>query len=368
MWKNRLRALTLTLVCSASASAGEALNDQQWTAFDDKLTELQQSAKLPGMAAAVVKDGRLVWGKGYGFADANREIPVTLNTPFWIASVTKTFVGLTFLTLAEQGKIDLDDLAADTPNFTRTCEWLASTSIPFAEGLSCDAPIRIRHILHHQVSAPVGTTFMYNPIMYSRLSRYLEDKLGQGVDAVEGRHNILGQMIDKHILEPAGMTRTLASMWDKTKASVYVDLADGFEVNNKGQMRKLPQPDKHIPGGAGVVSTAADLAKYEIALQQGIIAGDSVAKKLHEPAAFEDGTVSPYGFGWYFEEYQGRQLMWHSGWDEDAGYSAIFLRVPNENMAFIVLANGEGLWWGNALTKAEIHKSEFAQLFLSVAL
>jgi hypothetical protein len=64
------------------------------------------------------------------------------------------------------------------------------------------------------------------------------------------------------------------------------------------------------------------------------------------------------------QEYQGRTLVWHSGWWDDA-YSALYLKVPSLDLTFIVLANSEGVWWDNPLDRAEVHRSEFAQAFLS---
>ena len=354
--------LLFTLMTGVQANTSST---SELTYFDQHLSELMAKKAIPGMSVAIVKDQQLMWSKGYGFADSNQEIAVTADTPFWVASVTKTFVGLAFLHLQANENISLQDLAADTPEFTGLCQWLANTTIPFAEGLDCSEPIRIRHILHHQVNQPVGDTFMYNPIMYSRLSRYLEHKLGEGVRAVEGRHNYLAQVIDATILAPAGMTRSMASMWDRRRALVYFDLADGFKVNEHGHKTKLPRPDKHLPGGAGVVSTALDLAKYDRAISSGRIVPASIRQSLLNPARFNNGERSPYGFGWYFQCYQGHKLMWHSGWDPDHGYSAILLRLPDKQLTLILLANSEGIWWGNPLDQARIQDSEFAQLFMA---
>lgn len=354
--------MLLMLLLGVSAQAMDNTVDE-FDEFSDALEQLRTSKSIPGMSVAIIKDNRLAWSQGYGFADNNNEIPITPDTPFWIASVTKTFVGLAYLHLQQDGKIQFEELAAKTPEFEGLCGWLAGTSIPFAKGLDCSESITIRHILHHQVNKSVGTSFMYNPIMYSRLSRHLEHGLGEGVRQVEGRHNYLAQTIDKYILDPADMTRTMASMWDRTKPLVYFDMADGFKVDDNGYKTRLKRPEKHIAGGAGVVSTVLDLAKYDIAISSAKIASGQIAKQLLQPAKFKDNSNSPYGFGWYFQCYKGEKLMWHSGWDPDNGYSAIHLRIPEQNMALIVLANGEGLWWNNPLDQAKIEDSPFAQLF-----
>lgn len=144
--------------------------------LSDKLDELRKQNLIPGMAAAVVYKDHVIWRQGWGYADQNRTREVTADTPFWIASLSKSFVALASLKLNQNEGLDLNQKATETPNFARTCNWLASTSIPFARGLDCNAPIRIKHILAHQVSQPVGTAFLYNPIMYSRLSRHIEYK------------------------------------------------------------------------------------------------------------------------------------------------------------------------------------------------
>jgi len=349
---------SLCIVCSDAHS-------DDWEEFKDQVSAFRVEKKIPGLAMAIVKDEQLAWSVGLGFADSNQTVPVTPDTPFWIASVTKTFVGLAYLHLEQQQKISFDEIAAKTPGFERQCRWLESTTIPFANGLNCDAKITIGNILHHQVNDPPGAHFMYNPIMYSRLSRHLEHKFGNGIDAVEGRHNYLAQVIDNEILGPAQMMRTMSSMWDRSKINIYFDLADGFKVDDKGRKTKLPRPDKHIAGGAGVVSTVNDLAKYDIAISQSVVVPEGADDKPHSPASFSSGKTSPYGFGWYFQCYQGVKLMWHGGWDPDSGYSALYLRAPEKGITLIALANSEsGLWWENSLTEPQVERSDLARLFL----
>lgn len=353
------------IAVSAAAQTGKlSTPDQELHAFAVELDLLRKEHRIPGLAVAVLRNSEVGLVKGYGFADRDRTVPVAPETPFWIASVTKSFVGLAFLHLEAEGRITLSDRAADTPGFDRLCQWLAGSNLPFGQDLRCDAPITIRHILNHQVQGDPGSAFQYNPIMYSRLSRYLEHKFGDGIDAVEGRHNTLARTIDSYILKPAGMTRTMSSQWDRSKIPVYFDMAQGFGVDENGNWIKRPSPGRHIAGGAGVVSTVADLAKYDIAIDTGVIAPPAIKTRLFAPARLNDGTVSPYAFGWYVQDFRGTRLIWHSGWDEEAGFSALYLKVPDRKLTLILLANGEGLWWGNALDKAEVESSPFAHAFL----
>lgn len=347
-----------------SARAEPAPFEKSLPAFEARLDALRREHKLPGLAVAIVKDRKLAWAKGYGFADADREVAVTPDTPFWIASVTKTFLGLLFLQLEADGKISLDDRINDVPKWMDLCEWLAGSDLPFGKDLRCNAPITIRNILNHTSNGQPGTRFLYNPVLYSRLSRYIEHKNGHSVDEVEGRHNTMAQLVEARILGPAGMRRTMASQWQRDKALVYFDQAEGFGVGDNGELLKRPHPRRHLAGGAGIVSTVEDMARYDIALDSGTLASRAVMEKLFSPAKAPDGTVLPYAFGWYVQEYRGEKLYWHSGWDPDNGFSALYLKVPAKSLSLILLANGEGIWWGNPPDKAEVEKAPFAQAFL----
>jgi len=342
--------------------------EQQFKAFSTELDSLRKANHIPGLAAAVVKDQELAWSKGYGSShfdtgDGASFKEVTPETPFWIASVTKTFLGLLFLQLEEQGEINLDDHINDMPGWDNFCGWLANSEIVFGRNLHCDKPITIRNVLNHTVNGEPGTEFMYNPIMYSRLSRYIEYVYGNPISAAEGRHNTMAQLVQENILGPAGMDRTMSGMWQREKALVFFDMAQGFEYTEGGYTRKK-HIERHFAGGAGIVSTANDLAKYDIALDKGKLASDSTMKKLFSPAIAPDGTALPYAFGWYVQEYKGEKLIWHSGWDEKAGFSALYLKVPERNLTLIILANSEGMWWGNPLDKAVVEGSIFARTFL----
>jgi CubicO group peptidase (beta-lactamase class C family) len=180
---------------------------------------------------------------------------------------------------------------------------------------------------------------------------------------VEGRQNTLAQLVQERILAPAGMERTMSSQWQREKALVFFDMAQGYGIEDRHYVRR-PRPERELAGGAGIVSTVEDLARYDAALDAGALAPKAVMEKLFTPAAAPDGTTLPYAFGWYVQEYRGERLVWHSGWDEEAGFSALYLKVPERNLTLILLANGERLRWGNPLDGAEVEKSAFARAFL----
>jgi CubicO group peptidase (beta-lactamase class C family) len=341
---------------------------KQLDQFDQQVFEFRQSKKISGLSAGIVKDGKLVWSNAYGFADRDQIIPVTVDTPYWIASITKTFVGLLFLKLDEEKKIRLTDRINDVPGWKEFCSDLASSTNVFGKDLRCDASITIDHILHHTANGTPGTSFYYNPLMYSRLSRYLEHKLGRSVEDVEGKQNSMAQLVEEKILKPAGMLRTMSSLWQREKCQVFFDMAQGFGLSKEGRLIKRPLPDRELAGGAGIVSTVSDLAKYDIALDSGSLASKTVMSKLFTPATDPAGKNLPYAYGWYVQDFRGVRLYWHSGWDPEAGYSSLLLKVPSQRLTLILLANGEGIWWNNPLDSAMVDQSSIARGFLDLFL
>lgn len=352
----------------AQSGSETGLNAEHIEAFSLELDSLRQQKHIPGLAVAIVKDQQLTWSTGYGSShfdtgDGNQYQPVTSDTPFWVASVSKTFVGLLFLQLHEQEIVNLDRPINEMPQWDSYCDWLSQSTVVFGRNLQCDESISLRNVLNHTVNGAPGTSFLYNPIMYSRLSRYLEYVHGNPIADAEKGHNTMARLAQTNILGPACMSRTMSSQWQREKAEVFFDMARGYKYAN-GRYAKLMRPDRHFAGGAGIVSTVDDLAKYDIALDSGEIASESVMEQLFTPAVASDGSALPYAYGWYVQEYQGEKLVWHGGWDEEAGFSALYLKAPERNLTFIVLANSEGMWWGNPLDKAEVQGSAFAQLFL----
>ena len=115
-------------VCSAESS----LPSQQAREVDELFAQWDQPDS-PGAALGVIKDGKLIYSKGYGLADLEHEIPIDASTVFYMASVSKHFVTMCILLLEEQGKLDLDDeIQVHLPDFPRY-----------------EDPLTIRHFIHH---------------------------------------------------------------------------------------------------------------------------------------------------------------------------------------------------------------------------
>ncbi|MDN7127735.1 beta-lactamase family protein [Pseudidiomarina sp. 1APR75-33.1] len=344
----------VALLITGAATASDI--NSQTKAFEDYLLELKKEKHIPGLSVAVVKDGEIVYEKAHGISHLEGQVPVTTRTPFWIASVSKFFVGTAFLKLIENGELSFDDTLNSTPSFAKYCQWLAGSGIVFGKNLNCDQTFKLKHALNHVVNGSVDTRFFYNSIFYSRLSRFLEAKRGNPIELAEGRHNELAQAITASILEPAAMNDSIAGLWDETRMDVFFRRSRGFGIeDNHYVMRRMPE--RHMAGGAGVSSTAGDIARFDIALDMGkILSPEFMAHTTTEYTTAEGKTI-PYAYGRYIQWVDGEKIIWHSGWDEEIGFTAAYIKFPERGITVVVLANNEGLWWGNPLDGAAIEES-----------
>ena len=94
-------------VASCSSTSLKVLPTEDLTGFEKDMDEIRVDLKIPGMSACIIKDKEIVWSKGFGFADINAQTPVTKDTSFHIASLTKTFASIITMQLVETGELDL---------------------------------------------------------------------------------------------------------------------------------------------------------------------------------------------------------------------------------------------------------------------
>jgi CubicO group peptidase (beta-lactamase class C family) len=151
-----LPLVALTLVFQAALAGEEAkapvlgISSNNIDALDAWIRAQMAYRGLPGLAVGVIHQGRLTWAKGYGFADAERKIPVTPATLFQAASITKTFTATAIMQLRDAGKLALDDPVA------KHLPWFE------LKNPAKDAPaITIRHLLTHTAGLPREAAFPY---------------------------------------------------------------------------------------------------------------------------------------------------------------------------------------------------------------
>jgi CubicO group peptidase (beta-lactamase class C family) len=304
-----------------------------------------------------VAGGQVHLAVGLGAADLESGRPATADTPYDIASVTKPLSAVALLRLVEEGRIDLDAPIAATTDWAEFCREFAEQPTIFARGLVCDPPVHtLRHLLTHTAVGVPGTRFSYNPILCSWASR----------PVAAATDSAFSDLFARRVFVPAGMTRSARRHRAlAVPANLAADRAQPYHLDSTGAFVRSPGPSPQGDGAAGgVVSTVLDLARFDRALDAGRLLRPESRDLLWTPYRANDGREQPYGLGWFVEVRDGRRLAWHSGLWEGA-WSALYLKLPDEGLALILLANSDGLWWDNPRDDARVIDSPFARLFLT---
>jgi CubicO group peptidase (beta-lactamase class C family) len=335
----------------ASVSATE-LDADVLAGFEDELEGLRQLLKIPGFSAAIVHDQQLVWAKGFGYADLENSIAATPNTPYRLASVTKPIAATLIMQLVEEGMLDLDDPVSE-----------------YGVELESDGVIQVWHLLTHTSEGVPGTRHNYDGNRYAML--------GTVIEAATGRS--FAELLSERILEPLNMTNTAPnypacvvqelidapeiSARDRGAARINAELAKPYQLDPSYNIVAGMYPTGFNPA-AGLISTVVDLAKFDIALDQGILLGEGAKEQMFEPAfsTYANRTDLMYGLGWYSQLYNGTRLLWHSG-RQPPSVSALYLKVPDQNITFIILANTTNLTTPFPLGDGDVLYSALAQTF-----
>src|SRR5215831_9963374 len=152
-------AVAITALLSATIWAGEANIERvspNTQGFDREVTEWAQLLRLPGLSLAIVQDGTIVHRLRLGFADVESKRPVTDESIFWLASLTKTFSAVMMMQYQQEGRISLEDPLIQYP----------FTSVGFFPQ-RIDPSVELKHVLSHTSESTPGTAFVYNGGRYN---------------------------------------------------------------------------------------------------------------------------------------------------------------------------------------------------------
>lgn len=471
---------TITQLAFGNTFSQSSSSDAERIArLETLLKDLRQELKIPAYSAAIVKDQRVIWAKGFGFADLENKIPATEHTPYHLASLTKTFASTILMQLVQDGKVKLDDPVSK-----------------YGINLESDGVIRVRHLLSHTSEGNPGEQYRYNGNRFAELDKVVQRASGKS----------FGELLISNILEPLGMDETapnvprivgtksanpdpageaevkaalneivsgfnsgsvdqiekrLATLQNRFQGeggflTSFIDSAElrqafqaGFKINPEVQnletaiygtnaistfimggtttppngtarpngpwrtsifwtkqdgvwklvhshqsalnssiitekrkqrfetvSKTLAKPyalDRAFnptqiayPQGfstsAGLMSTVLDMAKYDIAIDQGKFLSKETQQLAFTPAVSTKGEALPYGLGWFTQNFQGTKLLWHYGYW--TGNSSFILKVPERNLTFIIMANSDNLSRPTDLGAGDATSSPVGMAFL----
>lgn len=326
-------AIFFLLIVSVTLQA----QDHRWDSanlqsFENKVASLREKYHIPGLSVGVMHGKTLVWKKGFGYADMENKIAPDENTVYQVASVTKTFGSIILMQQVEAGKAGLDDP-------------IGKYGINLGARWGSDPRIKIKHLLTHTAMGNVwnaykpGYAFRYNGGWYNQLDAAISKASGSS----------FGQLVMDTIIKPLGLKRTAPSTDDSLDFALC-----GFDRDtylswtakpydwNKKKKQLTPVTYKYGFGpAAGLMSTVADLAVYSAALDEKRFLRPETWEQVWTPFVTGRGKKIQYGLGWFVTRYKGLKMIWHTGWW--MGYSALFLKVPEKDITFIILANSQDL-------------------------
>lgn len=324
--------------------------------FDQFIAETIAKWNVPGIAVAIVRDGRVVLSKGYGVRDIDSGAPVTKDTIFPLASVTKSFLSFDVGLLIDEGKLDLDaPIRTYLPTFTlkdsRTSEMLTLRDIlshrsgmPRHDGVwylngSLSREDLLSRVPYLDATAPLRTKFQYNNLMYGIASLAVERAAGENWEAFTARR----------VFDPLGMKRTAIS--DEWILSDPNHMKGADERDGKLVSMPMPRLSPAARAGGGIYSTVDDLTRWmNLALSgkgpdgKEMIKARTLAELQQPQMLMGSGRVSPEGvlatgwaLGWETELYRGERLVSHGG--NVPGVSTDVALLPDRNFGVAVLVN-----------------------------
>lgn len=342
--------VSVALAYIATATDVAPRNAEPASALEQLAQQLEEKRirhNIPGMMVVIVKDDEVIFQRGFGYADIERETPVTPDTLFAIGSSSKSMTATLIAMLIEEGLMDWDDLVRDhLPELEISDEEAAENAtirdllshrvglgrndLLWASG-KADRETILKAVSNAQLRQPFRSGFQYNNVMY----------LAAGEAAARAAQSTWDDLIRERLFAPLGMTTANISI---EEAAAYEHTARGYRwIEDEERFRLKPMRDITNCAPAGAVNaTAHDMVRW-LRFQLG--RGEIDGKRLLGEKLIEE-TWSPqvelasginYGLGWFVRQWQEYTLIEHAG--NIDGFAAQVALIPEENIGFAIMMN-----------------------------
>ena len=309
----------------------------------DRLLAEWDKPDTPGIAIAIVLDGKIVYKRGYGLASLEHNVPISTATVFDIGSASKQFVAVCIALLVKRGKLSLKDevqkYIVEMPRYARpvTIDNLIHHTSGIRDYLTLMDLAGMRFENEYPDQEIIGLIAKQKELNFAPGEEFLYSNsgyllLGEIVKRVTGAS--LHDFAEKNIFSPLGMTHTHFNddftMVVKNKATGYSPHESGF---------KVAMSNFDVVGDGGVNTTVEDLFLWDRNFYRNRLAGGGQAliDTITAPGELNDGAKLDYAYGLFVNSYRGMKMVSHGGaW---AGYRADLLRFPHKNFSVICLSN-----------------------------
>ncbi|MEO7648884.1 MAG: serine hydrolase domain-containing protein [Bryobacteraceae bacterium] len=297
----------------------------------------------PGCALAVMRNGKIVYERGYGMADLDHDIPLTPESVFHVASVSKQFTAASIALLAQEGKLSLNDEArkyvAELPRFSQPVtirqlvhhtsglrdQWslLGLAGWRYSHDLITDQDVLDMMSRQKALNFEPGSRFLYCNTGYTLLAQI----------AARVSNQSFREFTVNRFFEPLGMTST---HFRDDHGEIVKNQAYGYEPAGEGR-HKLSVTNFDTVGATSLLTTVRDLAKWDENFYSKSVGGAELIAQLQEPGRLDNGEELDYAFGLRVGRYRWLRTVEHSG--SDAGYRAHLVRFPEQHFSVACLCN-----------------------------
>ncbi|MDF1698832.1 MAG: serine hydrolase [Saprospiraceae bacterium] len=323
------------LLVSFNSSSAQRTNEV------DALFEHYKTRDTPGIAVSVIKDGKVIYEKGFGMANLEYEIPIKKNTKFHVASLAKQFTAFMILKLEDEGLLSIDDdvrtYIPELPDYghTITLRHLLTHSSGLRgqwrllemAGWRLDDVIKTEQIFkllknQKELNFTPGDRFMYCNSGFTLLAIVVERLTGTS----------FANYAKQTIFDPLQMGD-----------SFFYDDHEEIMRNRAYSYKKVDQQLKKsnlnfaTVGPTSLFTTVEDMSKWAINFKKMTVGNKAIFQSMNQKAKKNDGSVVSYAKGQFVREYKGHKMIYHSG--SDAGYRSYFARFPDLGYQFILFAN-----------------------------
>ncbi|MCI0616785.1 beta-lactamase family protein [bacterium] len=296
---------------------------------------------MPGAVVMVIREGKVIYEKGYGFANIEQQIPCTTSTNFRLASVSKQFTAMAILILAERKQLWFDDpitkFFPEFPSYGNEITVLHLLShrsglIDYEDLIPDGTTIQLtdRNVLNlvrqqNKTYFPPDSEFRYSNTGYALLSLIVE--------AVSG--NTYAEFLKRNIFSPLQMTNTIAY---EAGISKVPNRSYGYVQENNRFTPSDQSLTSAVLGDGGIYTSVNDLFKWDQALYADKILSQKMLKEaLTVTSPTTDIENSGYGFGWYITKHRDTDLFFHRG--HTCGFTNLIERYPEKKFTVVILTN-----------------------------
>lgn len=324
-------------------SVAQKSSHQEFTARVDSLLAAETESDAPGVAVAVIRHGKAIYRQCFGLASLEHGVPITNETAFNLASVSKQFTAMAMLLLEQEGRLSLDN---DIHEY-------------FPELPDYGTHVTVRHLLHH-------TSGLWE---YSKMFRYygghvkkagytsIEDVLSllKGQDQLlfdpgsqwvycNSNYALLGELVARvtgeslaswtktNIFEPLQMKNTFF----RDDCNTVIPHGAGCYYKSEG-IYKSDLSNSEVVGPSYLFSTIDDMVLWLDNFRHRKLGGDSLIERMFQKSKLNDGNENNYGYGLKVEERGGKRIVSHSG--QTGSFISMVLYVPEDELGIVILAN-----------------------------